>query len=389
MDSDSGISQPGYSKAKVSYCLLLSMAGQLLEVIDLRVDGRNKLVPREIEVPEQAKRTSGVAANFMCDNSTYVLGLGENSKKEKQQRNKECFQDFLQLHENILKDVTDEPAKALLHFLRGWNIDSALNHPAINTQLEGLTEGSNLVFKVEGFKGYIHEREAVRDAWSSHKKSNESEVIMQCLVTGKKARIARLHPSIKGVTGAQSSGASLISFNLDSFTSYGKSQSFNAPVAEDVTFKYTTALNYLLNSPKHRIRIADATVVFWAEQSTNGLEEDILSMLFFPPSESSPDEDKNFKRMLKLLGIRRQSDCYMIFYKNQNGQPISGGLAGINENTKFYILGLSPNASRLAVRFWHVDSFGAFLERIGQHYKDLAIEKRSIRSQIIFPHGCY
>ncbi|MDO7788728.1 type I-C CRISPR-associated protein Cas8c/Csd1 [Desulforamulus aquiferis] len=377
LDPNSGISQPGYSKAKVSYCLLLSMAGQLLEVIDLRVDGRNKLVPREIEVPEQAKRTSGVAANFMCDNSTYVLGLGENSKKEKQQRIKECFQDFLQLHENILKDVTDEPAKALLHFLRGWNVDSALNHPAINTHLEGLTEGSNLVFKVEGFKGYIHEREAVRDAWSSHKKSNESEVIMQCLVTGKKARISRLHPSIKGVTGAQSSGASLISFNLDSFTSYGKSQSFNAPVAEDVTFKYTTALNYLLNSPKHRIRIADATVVFWAEQSTNGLEEDILSMLFFPPSESSPDEDKKLQKDSEVIRdpqtVRLLHD---IFIKIKNGQPISGGLTGINENTKFYILGLSPNASRLAVRFWHVDNFGVFLERIGQHYKDLAIEKR-------------
>jgi len=36
-------------------------------------------------------------------------------------------------------------------------------------------------------------------------------------------------------------------------------------------------------------------------------------------------------------------------------------------------LGLAPNASRLSIRFWHVDQYGNFLNRIILHYKDLEL----------------
>lgn len=50
-------------------------------------------------------------------------------------------------------------------------------------------------------------------------------------------------------------------------------------------------------------------------------------------------------------------------------------LPGIDPNVKFYILGLSPNASRLSVRFWHVSTIGDISAKIGQHFKDLSIIK--------------
>ena len=45
-----------------------------------------------------------------------------------------------------------------------------------------------------------------------------------CLVTGKVETIKSLHTAIKGVYGAQTSGANIVSFNLDPFCSYGKNR---------------------------------------------------------------------------------------------------------------------------------------------------------------------
>lgn len=230
-DPESGVSRPGLSKSKVGHCLVLSRETLLLEIIDLRVERRNKLVSREIDVPAQQKRTSGVSANFMCDNCSYLLSLGQKNKGE--ERVRDCFQAFVQLHEKILGGVNDEGAEVLLKFLRSWDVAAAETHPVAARHRESLAEGSNLVFKLSGDEGYLHERKAVMDAWDRYSLSQTSDVEGQCLVTGSLSKVARLHPSIKGVTGAQSSGAALVSFNLDAFTSYGKTQSFNAPISED------------------------------------------------------------------------------------------------------------------------------------------------------------
>ena len=377
-DRDSGVSRPGLSKAKVAYCLVLSRAGQLLDIVDLRVERRNKLVSMEIDVPAQVKRAVNISANFMCDNCTYVLGLSQKNKEEKKDRIKKCFEAFVQLHEEILNGLNDEGAIALLRFLRGWDIASAPEQLIVARYLDGLTEGSNIVFKVEGSEGYIHGRKAVMELWNGYKTDHASDVQMQCLITGRMTGIARLHPSIKGVTGAQSIGASLVSFNLDAFTSYGKTQSFNSPIGEEATFGYTTALNYLLSSEKHRIRIGDTTTVFWAESSTHGLEEDLLGALFFPVlddnGESEKKEGDTFRRIVR--DPQTVKLLHDIFARVKAGKPVSQDLKGIDPYTNFFILGLAPNASRLAVRFWHVDQYGKFIDKIGQHYGDMAIVKR-------------
>lgn len=388
-DDDSGVSRPGLSKAKVGYCLMLSGAGQLLDIIDLRVERRNKLVSREIDVPEQGIRTVGVSANFMCDNCTYVLGLGQKNKEDKKDRSKRCFEAFVNLHEQVLIGVEEKGAVALLEFLRKWDIGSAVSHPVVTKFLDDLAEGSNLVFKLEGSDGFIHEQKAVMDAWDRHRNTNASDVKMQCLVTGLATGIARLHPSIKGVSGAQSSGASLISFNLDAFTSYRKTQSFNAPVSEEAAFGYTTALNYLLRSGKHRIKIGDTTTVFWAERSTNGLEEDLLSALFYPVSaeniEAEKKEDNTFRQVVR--DPQTVKLLHDIFQRVKAGKPVSQDLTGVDLNANFHILGLAPNASRLAVRFWHVEPYQKIIDKIGQHYSDMAMVKRFDKEPDFIPVG--
>ncbi|MCF8011166.1 MAG: type I-C CRISPR-associated protein Cas8c/Csd1 [Clostridiales bacterium] len=377
-EQDSGVSEPGFNKAKVGHSLVLSGDGNLLDIIDLRAESRKKIVAREMDVPEQAKKTSGISANFMCDNCTYALGVSRKNKKEKKERLRECFEVFVRKQEEILAGVEDEGAIVFLTFLHKWDIENAGEHPVIARYFDDLAEGSNIVFKLSGSDGFIHERKAVKEAWDKYRLNHLSEIKMQCLVTGKATGIARLHPSIKGVSGAHPSGASLVSFNCNAFTSYGKEQSFNAPISEEAVFGYTTALNYLLGSSKHRIKVGDTTTVFWAESSVNGLEEDLLGALLYPVPE---DSDKNRKKEKDDSNhtVREPQTVKLlhdIFNTIKVGKPINTDLEGINENVNFYILGLAPNDSRLAVRFWHVDRYGNFIKRLSRHHSDMAMIKR-------------
>lgn len=367
---DSKISRPGFSKGKVGFCLVLDRSGELRDIIDLRVEHGHKPTAREIDVPEQEKKSINILANFMCGNCTYVLGLSQKHKKENKERNKKCFEEFVRLHKHILSELDDPGAAALLKFLQQWNLSTAASHPAVARNMSGLIEGSNIVFRLAGAEGYLHERKPVIAAWNRYKSSQSSPVIMQCLVTGRKTGIARLHPSIKGVTGAQTTGASLVSFNLSAFESYAKEQSFNAPVSEDAAFGYTTALNYLLSSTKNRGRIGDTTTVFWTDQSINDLAEDLLGALLFPQSDDN-DSHQLVRDPQTLITVQH------LFDRIKTGQPVNPALAGMDVNTTLYILGLAPNASRLAVRFWYMDDYIKIIEKISRHYSDLLLVSKS------------
>jgi CRISPR-associated protein Csd1 len=187
------------------------------------------------------------------------------------------------------------------------------------------------------------------------------------------------------VAKAQPSGASLVSFNEDAFASYGRTQSFNAPVGEDAAFGYATALNYLLRNEKHRIGIGGTTTAFWAERSTNGLEEDLLGALFNPVLDVESSEEETTASPRIVRDPQTVKLLHDIFLRIKEGVSVKGNLAGINENTNFFVLGLAPNASRLAVRFWHMDQFGAFVERVAQHYRDILIMKRFDRDPDLIP----
>ena len=177
-----------------------------------------------------------------------------------------------------------------------------------------------------------------------------------CLVTGERAPIARLHPSIKGVRGAQSSGASIVSFNLDAFTSYGKEQGENAPVSEAAAFGYTTALNHLLRpGSRNRVQIGDASTVFWAESPA-------------PAEEAWSGRCSSRRPMTKRMGKTERRDARFDAGEaakirddprpDGQGPAARGGGAGLRAGTRFFVLGLAPNAARLAIRFWHEDTLG-------------------------------
>lgn len=357
---DSGMPSFGTSLENISFALVLGEDGGLRGVEDLReLDGK-KLRARKLPVPAAEKKASGIKANFLWDATGYVLGCDDKGKQERTDR---CHAAFIELLKNSC-DVPDPGLKAVLTFLeerKGMEIAARDDWFEIC--------GTNLVFRLDGVPGFIHDRPAARKAWEACLASRGTEDLGQCLVSGlERQPIARLHPSIKGVRDAQSSGASIVSFNLSSFGSYGKEQSFNAPVSQKAAFAYTTALNTLLSrDSRQKMVIGDATYVFWA--SCRNPVEAFFADFIDPPAEATDssatqDDQQTTDEIRGLLKTIR------------DGRKATDFLPELDEDIQFYILGLAPNAARLSIRFWEANSLGTLLERVGKHYEQLNIVRQ-------------
>lgn len=342
----------GRSIQKVSFCVVLEPDGTLSDIQDERQLEGKTIRPRNLIVPGQAKPTgSGINPCFLWDNAEYMLGW--TSSSDRVERATKAFTAFRDLHLSLEAQIDHPAFYAVCSFLRSWSPERAA------TWAEKLADyGMNFgVFRIAGEK-YVHE---IVQAPIGR---DEDETIAQamCLVTGDHATPARLHePKIKGVANAQSAGALLVSFNGSAFTSYGRDQSFNAPVSVSTTFKYTNALNYLLSQRDHRIGLGDATVVFWADRQDN--TADIFSAIFsgLPDDATLVAEDKIRVKQARLLLQQMRSGTME--------QPPPETSA----STRFFILGLSPNASRLSVRLWVEEDARTLQQRLARHIQDLAL----------------
>ena len=350
------VSRRGWCRAKVSYALDIDVEGNLLGVISLKQEvergKKTAWIPQMIEVPEMVSRSSGVSANFLCDNSKYLLGIDKDGTGK---RILECFQAAKEKHCNLLEAINNETAVAVKNFFLKWNPDEAKENPDILEKWEDITAGGNLIFYV-GAK-YAQEDMQIRSMWEEKLRIEEEETKEVCLVTGERAEISRIHTAIKGVQGAQSSGAALVSFNAPSFESYGKEQSYNAPVGKYAMFAYTTALNYLLAQREYVFMLGDTTIIFWAEDG-----EEMYQSLFRDSMEPTEDNQEVLKGVFSNL---------------QEGRSIDIEGIQINPEQRFYILGLAPNAARLSVRFFYQNDFGNILSNLQEHYEQMKIIRPS------------
>ena len=347
----------GWSPAKVSYALYLNDAGEITKVASLKVEQikgkKTVLVPQSVSLPAPVIRTAGVAANFLCDNSSYMLGMDQKGKPE---RTKECFNACKQLHQTILKDVDSPAARAVLAFFERWEPGQAEQCPALAETMEDLQTGANLIFRYAG--RYLHEDPQIRQAWERYyNQSSGQGQEMVCLVTGQRGPVESVHPAIKNVTGAQSSGAALVSFNAPAFCSYGKEQNYNAPTSQYAAFAYTAALNHLLADRERVCRIGDATVVFWAKSGETAYSDCFLDSLFDQERKYEPEE---LQAMMASLS---------------KGEAVTYDQNQLDPNMQFYVLGLSPNAARLSVRFFLQNSFGNLVANAKAHQERLEIVK--------------
>lgn len=373
-DPNVEIALPGYSSEDISFALNLSAQGDLLDIIPLFVQmpAGKKMVerPRKMVVPAKVKRTVGISANFLWDNAVYVLGISDKNAKDPDYSRKR-FEAFCEHNIELLCKTRSDDAQAVISFLRKHDPATAQSHPIIARHLEDLLKGGNLIFQVQG-KDVIQDPE-IRRVWEEHAFGAEA-VKMQCLVTGEVEPIARLHPSIQGVRDAQSTGASLVSFNERAYESYNrvKGQGLNSPISQGVASGYGVVLNYLLSNQNlnRKIFLGDTTVVYWAESADRRYASGFYALLNpeYLEGETS-NEQSGRQEAEKLMGE--------VAEKIQRGQPldINALREGLDDQTRFYVLGLAPNAARLAVRFYLAEMFGKFVERIMLHYEDLKIQK--------------
>ena len=338
LENSGQISPLGWGEAKVSYALCIGPEGALEQVVSLQTEQKKGkktvLRPQIMRLPAPVKRTVGIVPNFLCDNASYLLGA---DNKGKPQRTLECFQACKALHEELLDGVDSPAAQAVLAFFRTWQPEQAAGHPALADCWEELMAGGNLVFRHDG--AFVHEDALVRRAWDGHYRAEGDGPQMICLVTGEHGTVESTHPSVKNVYGAQSSGAALVSFNAPAFCSYGKEQNYNAPTSKYAAFAYTTALNHLLSDREHVYRMGDTTVVCWA-RCGGDVYQNMMGWMFFG---------------------QEPAYTYRFLY-NFSSLPI-------------FLLGLSPNAARLSVRFFLRNSFGAFLRNAQAHQQRLEIVK--------------
>lgn len=358
------LSAPGWDDSfKVSYELRLNDAGQLLRVVPLltekTVGKKTVLAPRAMRVPAHVKRTAGVSANLLCDNSSYLLGADEKGKPE---RAKQCFDACAALHHRLLDDVDSPSARALLAYFDSWDPAQAATHPLLAEQWKEITGNANLIFGYEAADhshSFVNDDPAIQNAWQAHYNDRSAGAdTVQCLITGKQAPAALVHPSIMGVQGAQSSGAALVSFNAPAFCSYGHEQGENAPMSEYAAFAYTTALNRLLADRNHCKHVGDTTILCWAENA-EPVYQDAMSMFLFGADEAAGIQESDVQAALKRLSA---------------GQTVPFLEKELSPDQHFYLLGLAPNASRLSVRFFLRDTFGSFAQNLQKHAEEMAID---------------
>lgn len=358
------LSAPGWDDSfKVSYELRLNDAGQLLRVVPLltekTVGKKTVLAPRAMRVPAHEKRSSGIAANFLCDNSSYLLGADEKGKPE---RSADCFKACAKLHHTILDGVDSPAARALLAYFDSWDPAQAAAHPLLAEQWKEITGNANLIFGYEAADhshSFVNDDPAIQNAWQTHYNDRSADSDMgQCLITGKYAPIERTHPNISGVPGAQSSGAALVSFNAPAFCSYGHEQGDNAPVSKYAAFAYTTALNRLLADRSHCKHVGDTTILCWAENA-EPVYQDAMSMFLFGADEATGIQESDVQAALKRLSA---------------GQTVPFLEKELSPDQHFYLLGLAPNAARLSVRFFLRDTFGSFAQNLQKHAEEMEID---------------
>ena len=344
-DPDSGIAPLGWERKAIPYLVVLREDGSLVRVEDTQeLDGK-KMRAKSFLVPQSVKRSSGIAANLLWDNVEYATGVVCKGKPERVVEQHKAFV-------ARLSEVSGCPSAApILSFLSSTDFrERLLEQPAWKSAVE---ECAFVTFKIAGQDQPVARAPDIVeriDASAPPKKGGASGI---CLVTGRNEPLAELHPAIKGVFGTNTTGGNIVSFNFPAATSFGKIQGLNAPVGKRAAFEYTTALNALLSKDsRQKLKVGDATAVFWSSRKT--ALEDELADLFEEPTKDDPD--KGVSAVERLLSSVK-----------------SGSFARDSGDARFYVLGLSPNAARIAVRFWHDGTVAEMETRFADWFEGLRI----------------
>lgn len=355
-DPDSDIAPEGFEKKELQFLIVINEKGHFINIEDLREKTGKKLVAKSFLLPRSIGRSGSRSYEttfLLWDHIGYLLGLPIDDEKSSKQH-----QTWLKALQSLPLKLTDDiGVNAILEFYKNGEDKKAACSPQIQECL--IAPQCNMSFRLASDIIPIPCRDRVKEFVRNNMKSaveetEESEQTLKvgtCLVTGERGIISRIH----GRTPINKDAKSLVGFQRNSgYDSYGKEQGYNAPVIKSTEFAYITALNTLLKSNSQRLLIGDAVTVFWSEKKTS-FESD-FSFFFKEPDKDNPDAGAERVKAL---------------FESVN----SGAYRDDDSNTRFYILGLSPNAARIAIRFWHFGTITEYAMRIRQYFEDFSIIK--------------
>lgn len=353
--SDPGRRLPRYGleDKPIPFVIEIDQEGRVIQLRDTRrLEGKQKIAQTFL-VPRGEKKTSGVKANLLWDSAEYAIGLPRERKSGGEATPASAFRQ--RIEDIVAATDGDKGVLAVLKVLEraDWAIvqadpawpEIAETNPVMSFSL--VEDGGELVCQ----------RPAVVRAMDLALATDQAAPEGWCLVEGTRAPVARLHAAIKGVRGAQTSGANIVSFNASAFESYGKAkrQGENAPVSERAAFAYTTALNALLErDSRNKVQIGDATTVIWSDRD-DPVEADVIGLF-------DDDPDSHVEAVRSRLDAARTG---------RQGVP--------SKDLEFFVLGLAPNASRISVRYFYHETFARLAPRVMQHFADLRIVRQNDR----------
>jgi len=356
-DPDYAVPAFGFSPQKIAFTVVLKKNGSLSAIQDVRKVEGKKRHNRIYTVPGGAKPPgSGLNPGFLWDNRAYLLGYKPEDKKP--ERTAKSFAAFKDKHLELEPEIDCPAFSAVCRFFEAWNPSDAEKLAPFLQEITGFG-----VFKLVGATAFIHEDPAILSWWDKQLQPAEEKQLRQCLLTGEERPVTLLQPKIKGVMGAQSAGANIVSFNGNAYESYGAVQGLNAPVSQQAAFAYGAALNNLLNGPKsekHRLRIGDTTAVFWTEKPT--IAENVFTAFF--AGNLTVDED------VEAVDETRLKDITILLKALRDGGTTD---FKEEEGTRFHILGLAPNAARLSVRFYYQGTIGELLHNLRAHHAEMSV----------------
>ena len=339
----------GLEDKEIPFIVELTAEGRPLGIVDTRQGDGKKKQARRYQVPKAVKRASGVAANLLWDTAEYALGVDTRGKPER----------VLEQHATFRQRIAELPEAARqdagIQALESFYANQGQVALAADPAWPEIVEGNPVItFRLHNDSDLICQRPAVVAGLGNLVEEDAKQAF--CLVTGQATSVERLHTAIKGVWGAQTAGANIVSFNARAYESYGKTerQGENAPVGEFAAFAYTTALNHLLDrNSRQRIQVGDASTVFWAQKDDAEIEEGFAAIF-----GERDDPDHRAEQVRALLGAVQ-----------------SGQFDGGRGDKLFYVLGLAPNAARVSVRFWHAAPLHEIARQIKLWFADLKVAR--------------
>ncbi len=356
-DPESDIAPEGFEKKELQFLIVINEEGEFINIEDTREKIGNKLVGKTFLLPRSVGRAGSRAYEttfLLWDHIGYLLGQPDSDSKSSKQH-----QTWLKALRELPQDVVNDiGVMAIIKFYESNQVALAIASPQIQECLKA--PQCNMAFRLVSDIP-VPCRKNVQEFVSNNlknvgtKENNEVEDKSLktgiCLVTGERGVLKRTH----SITPIDKDTKSLVSFQKNcGYDSYGKEQGYNAPIIHSTEFAYVTALNTLLKTKSQRILIGDASTVFWSEKRSS-FESD-FSFFFKEPEKDDPNTGT---QKVKALFESVNSGTYM--------EDIG--------DDQFYILGLAPNAARIAIRFWKVGTISKFALRIKQYFEDFAIIK--------------